>query len=83
MAGFMGKWVFCGGNACDIVHVHVIELSKCDNALDRHPDLALFVVRVCCLCDVYDISYLGLIKIMVLPQGSDYLIILHLDISWL
>ncbi len=61
---FYGLWLF-------------VIPGKFDKTFNRHANFAFLVVRICCLCNMYYICNLSLVKVIVFAKRFDYFIIMH------
>lgn len=74
---FYGKWLFAAGNTSYVIHINIVIPGKFDKTFNRHANFAFLVVRICCLCNMYYICNLSLVKVIVFAKRFDYFIIMH------
>ena len=65
---FYGKWLFAARNTSYVIHINVVIPGKFDKAFNRHANFAFFVVRICCLRNMYYICDLSLVKVIYLKM---------------
>lgn len=77
LRSLFGKGLWDVADACDIVHIYIVELGKLYQAFYRDTHFAFFIVGVSRLRNVYRVGNVGLIQVVVVAERFDTFNVQH------